>query len=61
LERKLPATLREIDLSPGVVSRRTPILQRYLKVLGYMHDVPESNNYGKQTTTAVCAFQQEVM
>ncbi len=61
LERKLPATLRDIDLSPWTLSSWTPILQRYLKMLGYMADVPESVHYGKQTTAAVCRYQQKVM
>jgi len=61
LERKLPASLRDIDLSPGTVSTWTPILQRYLKTLWYMADVPESLNYGKQTTAAVCSYQQSAM
>lgn len=61
LERKLPATLRDIELSPGMISSWTPILQRYLKTLWYMRDIPESVHYGEQTTAAVCAYQQEAM
>lgn len=61
LERKLPATLRDIDLSPGVISSRTPILQRYLKTMWYMPNVEESLHYGTNTTRAVCLYQQKVM
>lgn len=61
LERKMPASLRQVDLSPGMVSSWTPILQRYLKTLGYMPNVEESLHYGAHTKTAVCAYQQQVM
>ena len=61
LERKLPVSLREIDLSPGMISSWTPILQRYLKTLWYMTNVPESFHYGEQTRNAVCLYQQKVM
>lgn len=61
LEKKWPATLREIDLSPGMISSRTPILQRYLKTLWYMEDIPESFHYGEQTMLAVCQYQQKEM
>lgn len=61
LERDLPVTLREVDLFPGKMSNRTPILQRYLKTLWYMADVPESVYFGEATTRAVCAYQQAYM
>lgn len=61
LERKLPASLREVELSPGMISSWTPILQRYLKTLWYMPQVEESLHYGVHTKTAVCRYQQQVM
>lgn len=61
LKRKTALTLREVELSPGVSSQWTIVLQKYLKTLWYLQWVTESAYYGAQTKQAVCSYQQQYM